>query len=194
MSETLSELMQFSSIDFDIEKRSAVQTYEDYILAERQLVPCVAFYSFTKRIAWVRGHDYNSAEEHNMQLMQMLMCSSSIKSINAMLTFAYPVMYSDNTVRDSIVTIIANHLGSVAEPFSYTVENNEVIFNDSLELPEDILCYPSEINEIVATSMKIRNMIDKPSKLLQWLSNQNFEIEFSDDYNIDNIDVMTFIP
>jgi hypothetical protein len=192
MSQTFSEL--FSSIDFDMEKRSAVQTYEDYILAERQLVPCVAFYSFTNRIAWIRGHSYESAEEHTMQLMQMLMCSSSIKAVNTMLTFAYPVVYSDNSVRDSIVTIIANHLGSVAEPFSYTLEDDKVIFNDSLEIPEDILCYPSEINEILATSMKINRTLDKPSKLLQWLSDQNFEIEFSDTYNIDNIDIATFIP
>ena len=194
MSQLFAEFTQMSSIDFDLEKRSAVQTYEDYILGGRQLVPCVGFYNFNKRIAWIRGHSYHSAEEHEMQLFQMLMCSSSLRAVNVVATFAYPVLYSDNITRDSIVTIIANHLGSVAEPFSYSVEGEKVIFNDDIEISENSLCYPQEINELLATSMKISKSLDKPSRLLEWLSFLNFEIEFNEDYNIDNIDSATFMP
>lgn len=194
MLEDVLEKFQNNPIDFDLEKRSAIQTYAEYISANRQLVPCVGFYGVSDRIAWIRGHAFTDENEHNFQLMQMLMCSSSLKAFSIICTFAYPVKYADGITRESIVTFVASERGSVAEPFPYTVDNGVVSFDDSLEIDSDHLCYPAEINELLATCMKINKTIDKPSKLMRWLSSLNFEVEFANKYNIDNIDVLSYMP
>ena len=181
-----------STLDMPQEKQSAIETYTDYILNGRQLMPSMRLYSPSDKMLCVQGKPFHSEEEHSQQIISMMMLASAAKAESILLTFGYDVEYADGVVRHSIVTVLANYSGSIAEPFSYTIENQNVVFDETLELPEGKICYPSEINDILAMGMKINRPVDKPSVIANWLHSENYDIQFNDEYSIDTIDYITF--
>jgi len=181
-----------STLDMLEEKQTAIHTYADYILSGRQLMPSMWLYSPSDRMCWIQGKPFSSEEEHSKQIVNMMMLASASKAESILLTFGYDVEFIDGIVRNSIVTILANHTGSIAEPFSYVIENEKVVFDASLELPQNKICYPKDINDILAMGMKITRPIDKPTYVIEWLASLDYDIQFYGDYSIDTIDYITF--
>lgn len=186
------KFFETNTLDFSVEKETAINTYKEYILNGRQLVPSLWIYSPSDTICSVQGKPFNSEEDHSEQIVSMMLLASAAKAEHVLLTFGFDVEFIDGIVRSSIVTILANHTGSLAEPFAYSLENDNVVFDKSLELPADKMCYPNTINHILAMGMKIKNAVDKPSKVVGWLSSQNFDIQFYNEYNQDTVDYITF--
>lgn len=181
-----------STLDMSEEKQNAIEAYSEYILNGRQLMPSMRFYSPSDKMLTIQGKPFHSEEEHSQQIVSMMMLASASKAESVLLTFGYDVEFIDGIVRSSVVTVLANHTGSIAEPFSYSIDNNNVVFDATLELPKDKICYPGEINDILAMGMKITRPVDRPSVVLSWLGSLDYDIQFNEEYSIETIDYITF--
>lgn len=188
----ITNIIENQTVNFDEEKRKALSYYSDFILHGRQIVPAITYFSMGEKLCRIQGTFFESDQDHSSQLIKMILVAKALRSSSVIVTFGYPVQYKDEIVRDSIITMLANSSGVITEPFAYEVVDGTVIFDEELELSSDTLCHPKEISDIIGFGMKMFNGIDAPSSMLKWLSHNNFDIEFSDNYNIDVVDALLF--
>jgi hypothetical protein len=168
-------------------KLSALEYYKDYILNGRQIVLSALVYWDDEKLFRVEAPNFENEQEFYKQLASMMLLANTIDPCHMLIAFGHPVEYEDGIVKDSIVTVSANEVGFIAEPFPFDVVNEEVIFDEKITI-SDKQCYSNELNEIIAMGMKINVSIDFPSNVLMYLAEKDFDVQFFNDFNIESID------
>lgn len=175
------------------DKINALEYYKDYILHGRQIVLSSVVYWDDEKIFRIEAPNFESEQDFYKQLGSIMLLASTVYPCKMLISFGYAVEYENNVIKDSIVTVIANDVGFVAEPFPFEIVNDEVVFDDKIII-SDKQCYPNEFNEIVAMGMKISHSIDKLSDILLYLAEKDFNIQFFNNYTIETIDKTCVIP
>jgi hypothetical protein len=168
-------------------KLSALEYYKDYILNGRQIVLSALVYWDDEKLFRVEAPNFENEQEFYKQLASMMLLANTINPCHMLIAFGHPVEYEDGIVKDSIVTVSANEVGFIAEPFPFDVVNEEVIFDEKITI-SDKQCYSNELNEIIAMGMKINVSIDFPSNVLMYLAEKDLDVQFFNDFNIESID------
>lgn len=168
-------------------KLEALEYYKDYILNGRQIVLSAIVYWGDEKIVRIEAPGFENEQEFYKQLASVMLLPNTINPCHILISFGYPVEYENGIVKDSIVTVSANEVGFIAEPFPFDVLDNEVVFDEQITI-SDKQCYSSELNEIIAMGMKIDVSVDSPSNVLMYLAEKGFNVQFFNEYNIETVD------
>ena len=168
-------------------KMEALEYYKDYILNGRQIVLSALVYWGDEKIVRIEAPNFENEQEFYKQLAAIMLLPNTITPCHMLISFGHPVEYEGGIVKDSIVTVSANEIGFIAEPFPFDIVDNDVIFDEQITI-SDQQCYSNELNEIIAMGMKIDVSVDSPSNVLMYLAEKGFNVQFFNKYNIETID------
>ncbi len=178
----------FDEDESNTAKKQALDDYKESIINGRQITPSVVFYNNLGNLCRVNGTFFESEQNLIEQIAKIMMLGSSIASSECLITFGNAVTYQDGSVKDSIITIMANKMSALAEPFPYSIVSGEVIYDETIELAQNTLCYPKSVSDIIAFGMKINSSIGKPSDVMKWLLEDGFDFDFYQGLTIEKID------